>query len=60
MDDKKEINALVAEENNMENELAALLVLENKLKDERDRILAQLQPVRIRINEILREAREAK
>jgi hypothetical protein len=42
-----------------ERELAALSVLENKLKDSRDNIVAQLEPVRVRINELIRLKRMA-
>jgi hypothetical protein len=43
----------------IEHELAALLVLENRLKEKRAEIHAQLQPVRIRISELLKIKRDA-
>jgi hypothetical protein len=43
-----------------EHELAGLLILENRLIDEREKLMAQLQPVRIRIGELLKKKREIK
>ena len=37
-----------------EQELAGLLILENRLIEKREEILSQLKPVQIRVNQLLR------
>jgi hypothetical protein len=49
---------MITEKENQE--LAGLLVLENRLIDEREKLMAQLQPVRIMIGELLKKKREIK
>ena len=37
-----------------EQELAGLLILENRLIEKREEILSQLKPVQIRVNQLIR------